>query len=616
MDIDITKTTIKLNSFILEYRDPFMSESKPFSAPFASHPFIRIGLPITLMIVSLVGMYGPTWLHYVQYANSPYRFNSDFVSFVTNALRMIDPDLFPGSYDVDYIKWASPIGYQKIYALGVQWMDPVLFGKVLGAVLFFVGVFAMGLASFCLSGWAGAWVSMALVLSLGPELSGMPRNFSMPLLTLAVAALLYGRVVWLAPLILVSAMFYPPVAVIIGALLFLLLFVWPKWDRGDAIEWSFKRRAVFLAITAILCLVVEGKQWLGSQQYGPLLTAKYCHDYPESQGRLGEASPCQPLPPLMETLKKLSVLSFSDQARGEPWVYSLRVLAKWQLASMGFKRDEVLTSALVLFILLGFGLHLVHVPSGRRLLIVLVAGGLGYFIAQPFAPQFYYPLRYLEKTVPLFLLIALPASAAGLATVFGSRRGTIWFGSPLSRQIFVLLVGCSCLLLLGGRGKPYGGIDKDRTAVAPLMDYLRTLPKNVMIAGWPKGMIESVPLLAYRPVLVSNEMHWTLHKNYTDEMRSRTYALIDAYFATTPSPLIRLHKDFGVTHMILEKGVLDCNKLRYFAPFIEYANQKRDAGRDKGFELLRQIPYAQVFSLEDDYLEDIVVLDLKRLIIK
>ncbi|MBF0109599.1 MAG: hypothetical protein HQL76_10525 [Magnetococcales bacterium] len=587
-----------------------MSLSSDFSRPPMWRVVVRSGWPLLLLVGALVVMFGPIWSHYLELGLDPYRFNGDARSYVVPALRFIDPELFPNSPDLDYIKWLSPIGYQAIYALSSHWMEPLLFSKMLGVGLFFLGLMAVGLASYRLSGWAGVWVSMALMLSSGPELSGMPRNFSIPLLALAVAALLYGRVILVAAVVLVAAMFYPPVAVLGGCMLFLWLIVWPASDRGDARTWSFKSRVLFLAATAFLCLVLEGKQWFGSEGYGPLLTAKYCDAYPESgpQGRLEVVSVCQPPPPLVETLANLSLATLTDLHRGDPWFYDLRVMAKWKLASLGISRDRFLVGMFLLVMLAGYGLNLVRDPTGRRLLILLAAGGVGYVFSQPFAPQFYYPLRYLEKTVSLFLLIALPATVAALAVWFGNRWNGSWLRRPFVRSTAVLLVGGACLLTLGGRGGQYGGIDKDLTGAAPLMNYLRTLPKDALIAGWPKGITESIPLLAHRSVLVNQETHWPFHKEFTDEMRARTYALMEAYLATTPEPLIALRERYGVMYLVVEPRILDKGKLKYFSPFIEFANQKKREGQSRGFEVIRQIPHAQTFSMKD-----VVVLDLRLL---
>jgi hypothetical protein len=49
-------------------------------------------------------------------------------------------------------------------------------------------------------------------------------------------------------------------------------------------------------------------------------------------------------------------------------------------------------------------------------------------------------------------------------------------------------------------------------------------------------------------------------------MRRRMTALIDAYFASTSAPLLRLRDEFGVTHLVVDRR-LYYRPPRYFQPF-------------------------------------------------
>ncbi|MBF0296023.1 MAG: hypothetical protein HQL96_12605 [Magnetococcales bacterium] len=568
-------------------------------------------LPLLLVCVSLGAMFGPTWVTYLERAADPFRFSDDVRSYLLPAWRFVDPELFPGAADVDYIQWLSPLGYQGIYALGAHWLDPVTFGKLLGGVMFLAGMAVIGLAAGLMSGWAGAWFAMALMLSSwGPELSGMPRNLSIPLLALAVVALLRGRVYLLAAMVLIAALFYPPVAVMISGMLFLWLMVWPARDRGEAREWSFKKRVLLLVVTALLTFLLEGKQWFGARNYGPILTAAYCDAYPEigPEGRLGNVNVCQPSDTFLSILTDTTQWTLTDGRRGEPWLYAPRVLGKWTLAKAGIDRDALLVNLLLLLLLAGYLAHLARDTLGRRLLILPMVGVLGFLAAQPFAPQFYYPLRYLEKTIPIFLMVGLPAAVSALASLPARwRAGPAW-GHPWVRPGGVLIVACVVLLVLGGRGKSKGGIDKDHRFAAPLMHHLHSLPKDVVIAGWPRGIVASVPLLAQRSVFVNEETHWPLHKHFTDTMRTRALALIEGYLATTPGPLIALRERFGVTHMIVDRNLFAKGSFGLFAPFQAFADKKKKEAEGQGYEILRQIPHAQTFALAN-----LVVLDMRRL---
>ncbi|MBF0140410.1 MAG: hypothetical protein HQL74_09030 [Magnetococcales bacterium] len=587
-----------------------MNKASFFSLSIADNPHHRSWLPLVLIVASFVLMFGPSWGLYLELGSDPYRFDGDIRTFVPSLYRLTDPSLFPGSDAVDYFANITPIGYLALFAMLNPWFDPMVSTKVVGAILYWLGVGILGAASARLSGWAGAWVSMALAFSVGPNISGLPHDFSWPILCGATAALLHGRVHWLAATALLGAAFYFTSGVIIGIVLFLWLFIWPKSDRGDAKEWSWNRRVVFLLITGLLFVAVSSKQIIGSRQYGPILTADYCQSYPEigPKGRLGHSSVCVPLDPLLNTLKDLSLYTLTNAHVGEPFSYTLRISAKWALNKLGIHRDTLLISLLWVFILAGISLSLIREAAGRRLLIVLAAGLTCYYLARPYAPMLYLPDRYLEKTFPIFLLIAFPASFAGLFKLAQTRWHVTLLRHSLARPLFVVFVGCATLLLLGGRGNTVGGFSHNLNQFIPLMDYLRTLPKDVIIAGWPKGKLESIPLLAKRTILLSLETHVPYHKAYVDALRPKTYALIDAYFATTTQPLIDLRDRYAVTHLLVEIDRFSGNHFYHISPFAEYAKQKKQAGESQGFEILRQIPHAETFSMPG-----ISVLDLRKL---
>jgi hypothetical protein len=162
------------------------------------------------------------------------------------------------------------------------------------------------------------------------------------------------------------------------------------------------------------------------------------------------------------------------------------------------------------------------------------------------------------------------------------------------------------LLPFTGRGSGDIGLDVDVTSQQRLYDFLRDLPKDVLIAGWPTDL-DNVPYVSRRQAFVTLELNNAFQKGYADEMRRRMRALIDAYFATDRGPLERLRDNFGVTHLIFRESILE-KPPEYFEPFSNWIQNAFNDGRSKGFEIPRQVEAAKVFS--DGPL---IVLDLRRL---
>ncbi|MBF0357219.1 MAG: hypothetical protein HQL70_01355 [Magnetococcales bacterium] len=563
-----------------------------------------------ILFLSLGFLYGPVWQGYIESLYDPYIFSSDLRSFGVPLLRIIDAELFPNDYIVDYIEKTTPIGFYLIYKFAGLFSDPYSNFNTVGIILFFIGLVAIGMASYRLSGWSGAWVTIALLLSRGPDLSGLTRTFIFPVIALSLAAMLFRRLKAVAFICLLGVSVYPPSGFIVSIILFLWLMVWPQNLRGEAEGWSFKRRAVFLAVTALLFVAVEAKHLMENSAHGPLLTTEYCDEYEEMgpNGRMGENSPCIPIQPLSLTIKNISLETLTDLRWGEEWNYALRTSGKWWLKDRGINRDYVVVVLLLGFVFVGYLLALAKNPGGQILLIIFAAGCLGYIVSIPLVPRLYLPVRYLSATLPPFLLVALPAVTYSMVGFLGSRFNISLFTKRYSRQFFVLFVGVCALLVLGGKGKVKIGIDKDLMEYEPIIEYVQTLPKDVMIAAWPKSIVESLPFLARRSIFISNEYAFPVLKKISDITGERTYKFIDAYFSTDLDAIKSLRDSYGVTHIVIDKRHFEDGKLRYFAPFLEYAKKKRLAGKEAGYELIRLIPKLKIFAFND-----LIILDLKCL---
>ena len=116
-----------------------------------------------------------------------------------------------------------------------------------------------------------------------------------------------------------------------------------------------------------------------------------------------------------------------------------------------------------------------------------------------------------------------------------------------------------------------------------------------MIAGWPFGVVENVPYLALREVLVSWENHVVVHEEYAREMGARTRALIAAYYAADVEPVRRLKDDYGVTHLLVDRRHYEGEVQWYFEPFASELVEARAALTGEP-EVLRQAGHAAVMS--------------------
>jgi hypothetical protein len=171
-----------------------------------------------------------------------------------------------------------------------------------------------------------------------------------------------------------------------------------------------------------------------------------------------------------------------------------------------------------------------------------------------------------------------------------------------------VLLTLACLALLGGRGGWVVGLSVDAHAEREMYQRLAALPPNSLIAGWPEGVMDNVPWLCRRSVLLNRESHEAIHQDYADEMRRRMKALVAAYFATSLEPLARLRAEWGVTHLLVQLSHYEEVPPCYFEPFTPEIQAAHAALRERGSEVRRQTDRCAVYRNKN-----IVLLDLTRL---
>jgi hypothetical protein len=200
------------------------------------------------------------------------------------------------------------------------------------------------------------------------------------------------------------------------------------------------------------------------------------------------------------------------------------------------------------------------------------------------------------------MVALLPASGAALAQGLSPTRWAI-----RTRAIGAVIAGGAVLVLVGGRGDPLVGYTRTLDAKTTIYEFVRGLPKDVLVAGWPGGVIQNVPYVSRRRAFITHETHQPTHEGYTLEMRRRMGALIDALFSDDQQGLMTLRDAFGVTHLIVDAD----NFLKppsYFAPFDAEVKRTWQRGKERGFAVEGDVAKAAVFTEGN-----LVVLDLSRL---
>lgn len=521
-----------------------------------------VAMPLAWLLV-----FGPGYAHYVAHSFDPRVLTDDTRIVLPNFYRFADSGLFRGDKIGRYHSDGTPDVFRAIYAVAAQFGDLVLFSKILAHCAWLATLAGVFVTVLRLGGKAAAFVAICLCLSTDIMLDriagGLPRAFAFPVLAWMAAALAYGWPRALALLVVVGACLYPPLAPLGGACLALVLLVLPKQDRGYASEWSLRRRIAVLALTGAATALISAPLALRMKPYGQLIRPAMVAEFPEigRGGRVGATNRAVP-PPFFEEATALAKRTVF--AEGEDLVPAL----KKPLRHAPTRRDLALT-ALTLAGLIGyarFGLRTAN-AGARRLCTLGIVSFLGYVLGTWLNPALGPPQRFAHFPVPLLVLIALPVAALGACPrrwfapdgVPGVKAGALVLG------VGVLLLGC-----FGSRDPLDSGLEVTvYSAERKALRAIAKLPKRSVIAGWPYGTLDHVPLLTKRTTLISYQTYQPYHTRMTLRMRERMRAMLDVYFQPESPDLNALRKlrdKFGVTHFLLDKVQLQRPPRNVFNP--------------------------------------------------
>jgi hypothetical protein len=564
-------------------------------------------LCLALVAIVLMWLQGGAVLASLKHTLVPHRLNGDAQQQIFPFFRYLEPNAFGADYITDYYLSSYPLGYRALYAVPA-WLgiDPTRVSRALPHVLWMCTVLGVGAVAHRLGGKLGAFCAMALALGsnvyLGRIQGGLPRSFGFPIMALALVGLAYARVGWCVLSVLLGALFYPVAGVISGFSLAALLLL-PERTGWSVSGWPWRRRLLTLGATALLSVLLLLPSLFGTRRFGEAVRPRDVPEYPEAgyAGRYSAESRA-PFPGFLP-----SVPGAVDQAlvgATDPWSPSARhwLLGKAKQARLSPNYRRSTWALLALVVAGGLGL-LLREAAARRVALLGVAAGIGYTLAGLVLPFAYLPERYVAYAVPLLGTIAVATCVAGL---FNAS-----FGEGRRRWIRRAIIGAyvaGVLSLFAGRVTANAGLTVDFRRSRPLLDFIAQLPLDTVVAGWPKGLMNAVPYAGRRPALLTHECHQAFHKGYVEEMRRRMGGLIDAYFATSPEPILRLREEFGVTHLLIERSHFGRRPPGYFRPFGAQINARREEARGKKYELPKQIRSAGVFSLGD-----YVLLDLSKI---
>lgn len=485
--------------------------------------WVWFALIVALFVVSsgkfVVRSFDPSW------------FNDDVRQHVCPYLRFHDDQLFREDPVSDYYLRCHPTGFWALYRFTAPFLDPRVTSKILPFLIFPAFAVAMWFVCRKISDSFSGWLAVLAVIAAGYPLEsmggGLQRSFSSALIAIAAAALVADRPRWLAGTAIAAAALYPVGGVLLGLTLAFYALVWPGLRNRDTGNRSWPSALILTAGTALACLAVLTPPLFGSAEYGDRIGPDLYDSYPEAtqEGRSRDH------------------LGLTD----EWFLFAFFRAIEVDLWNLGARGPTRVPAAIIVTGLLLFAGYFVlkNRPRALRLLCLLAASAAAYHTAQIAYPLLYFPNRYVVQVTSILVYVIAATGVVELAALV--RRSST---SNSRVRKLALAVTLPLLLILAFIPFKTQGLGISVHRARPLLDFLKTLPADSLIAGWPRGSLESVRLISERKTLVDYENHHIFHTNFTDYLRPRASLSIQATLSHSDAPLRRLYTDFGVTHFV------------------------------------------------------------------
>lgn len=530
-------------------------------------------------------------------------FNDDFRQNFFWLKSLLDPTYFKDDAIAHYQRDFSSIGMELLYwpllKAGISPNDAskILSGVFYGGFLF--AVYALG--RFLDRGRAGFMAPLILIFVLLNNyyflrfiMGGMARSTAFPLQVM-LAVFLLRRKYWAAlATTAVCALFHPQTFLVgLGALS--MIWAWEalrRLRRRSAWPGLAKRALALIAVAAILGGWLSHKSANTAAKYGRAINAEEIAKSPDYLvgGRWFRE---RPISFSFELLREVAE-SHPYNGRGGITIDPSYVTAAFEYV------------VLICFIVWAM-------KRNRRLLlrlaplaILILSSLIFYGIAAAVLAKFYFPNRFIRPIVPIGALVTLVlVSNAAIRNVLARRD---------LRRSLAFIVATGVLMSIPWRSD---NITMYNVSVKPLRDvskFLKKQPHDVVIAAYPKGDGDNLPLVSNRAVYIGREVSHPLYLGYIEMTRDRHYKTFAAMFPGKIEDVLALRAE-GVDYILMRKEMLEDriaagDPPSYDEPYDTWLEERfREVPAPQMLGIWNEM-IARALAFEDD---DYVLIDLRKL---
>ena len=449
------------------------------------------------------------------------------------------PDVFADRFLSDYALGYVPPGYRALFSVASQAFDPLAFSKFLGAVLLLTSWALSWLIGRRLGGRVGAAGALLLSVHCGFLLlhtfGGLHRGFGFPLVLAFVWAWIERKDIALAFVLLAQALVYPPMFLVCWSAVAIRIAASPIEHLGP-------RRTGLVAqvgasLLAALFLLSFSRQ---PEEWGQLATLEQAAAMGEFQRDGGRIK----LLPLLTVSEELTASVERSVAGLEPGL---------RLPIGGTTTNRSLSLAALLVLGLTVPGFFVARPRPYWAAALFVSAIGVHLVARRIAFRIGEPDRALKYAIPVLVILAWPLAWGATKQISNVTVAAVWrVGLSVALAMVFVTLG------LGLRDIGEHVVDaRGETALHAAIGRLDAFDRPVLIAGWPDGPIDNVPLIAGREIFVDHEHAHPLYLSYYAEVRLRIEDTLKLIYATDVQTVREIRDHRGVTHLILERSTLE-----------------------------------------------------------
>lgn len=554
--------------------------------------------------------------------------------------RFQDPGLFQDPLTHALVQTGYvPLGSQAVYWLASYVVDPIRFGAWGAVVLAPLSAWLVFRIVREHTAWIpAAWLAAALfILSWqNQRFSGThPRAFAQPIVLLTVFLLLRKRTRWAAAVPAAGALFYPPAALVALGILFLSAI----GARGRRLTLDRRTLVAAAASAAVMLLAYELPRIAGLSS-GNLITESVARHYPEF-GPHGQVPFFRGTGSILDELRA-NYSGFAVTLGGSILMVMTAVVLVLRPANCRLIRKEVWAMGAASLLLFGLSyavLFHLYLPNRytyplipfyciviavswyplwnaygeklRWLLPILAVGvpvAVVWFAGSKFDLGPLLTSSSLRTTVVdgwVAIACSLAAGAALAAVVYFQRHDRAMGAVALIVLLCAVLAGS---LLTGVVAEAGWQTSKghDCSKDQALYGYLRTLPKQAIIAGDPKA-IDCVPIEAERGVVISRKLYQPFDYTFLKIVRPRMADMLRAYYGSSRSAIADLGTRYGATDLVVDRKLLSSRRPdRRFTSMAPFAAVVRRAEPAPSHRAALHLPRScQVWSQGDLAVYDI-----------